>query len=72
MDGTRSWIINNNQDIVTHLPPPVVVQPSGIPLRLYEHVDSQYLIEFNAGGIVANHDLANYMSALNCPAWKCP
>jgi triacylglycerol lipase len=59
-----SWRIYNEVDLVTRVPPVTYVSPITGRVWHYEHVRSEYRLDFQNGSLLRNHDLANYFTAL--------
>jgi triacylglycerol lipase len=59
-----SWRVLNAFDVVPLLPPEKIYDALQLQYFYYRHVDTWLPLGFVKGGIVANHALANYITAL--------
>jgi triacylglycerol lipase len=63
-DQTCSWRVVNMFDIVPLLPPKDIYDLFDDKTYYYDHVTNYLLVAFSKGGAVANHDLGNYIEAI--------
>jgi hypothetical protein len=61
---TSSWRVLNTFDVVPLLPPERIYDGLSQTYSYYRHVDEWLPLAFLRGSIVANHALANYITAL--------
>ena len=61
---TASWRIVNMFDLVPLLPPKDIFDLIDDTTYFYQHVTNVVMVAFFKGGVIANHDLGNYIEAI--------
>ncbi len=63
---TTHWRIQNEYDIVPHLPPLIYQSPKTKKSYFYLHVKGEIMRSFRMGSVSGNHILPNYFANLAC------